>query len=106
MVFNLIRVSVKRGVGVRVSFLDIFYVFFLTQIPISRNLYRYNILRYKETKKKMWWSSFFRIIPLETLALQCTFQSRQSNTEAPNFFSSSTPISAIEGHKQVESVKN
>ena len=46
-------------------------------------------------ENEMWWSLFLRIIT----NIRVTFQSRQSNIEAANFFSSSTPISAIEVHK-------
>ena len=62
----------------------------LPKLAFSRTVYRYNIFRYKENKK-MWWSSFFLIIPLETVALQCTFLLRLSNIEAANFFSTLTP---------------
>ena len=87
----------KTRVGVGASFLFFCLFFFiLTQILISRKfasaVYRYNIFRYKENKKEMWWSSFFRVIPNSRV----TFQSRQSYIEAANFFSSSTPIQVLQ----------
>ena len=97
------RLSVKRevgagvgfGFGVGVSFLHTslsHFFFLLTQILISRNLHQLCIVTIfsgvtKINKIKCGGAHFFRITP------------KQSNTEAANFFSSSTPISVIEVHK-------
>ena len=73
----------------------------LTQILISRNLHQRCIITIfpdmKKIIKKMWWNSFFRIIPNSCVTFQT--RPRQSNIEAADFFSSSTPISATEVHK-------
>ena len=95
--------SVKRVVGVEVgvSFFNIlfcvlffFFFFFFTQILISRNFYQLCIVTiFSELKNVV--ELIFSHHPKQSL----TFQARQSNNEGANFFSSLSPISAIEGHK-------
>ena len=92
-------VSVKRGVevGVGVTFLyfvNVFFSFFFSQFASAVYRLRHNIFRYKGNKenKKMCLELLFRIIPNSRVIFQSTI-------EVANFFSSSTPIFAIEVHK-------